>query len=93
MANISHGMNVVEIEALGNKIQNQHCSNIDQLIREVQSLVDNTQSTWVGPDAEQFRNWWPEKRAALTSMRDDLSQFGSAAIKNAKAQETISGQM
>ena len=91
MANISHGMNIGEVRSLGNRLQSHHAESIRGLQREIEQMVNNTSSTWLGPDGERFRGWWPEKRAALNAIAEDLHGFGQSALNNASAQETASG--
>lgn len=89
---ISHGMNIAEVKNLGTKLQRQHAEAINQLTKEIESLVSATSSTWVGPDGERFRSWWPEKRAALNAIANDLHGFGQSALNNAREQEDISNR-
>lgn len=92
MANISHGMNIGEVRNLGNKLQRQHAEAINSLAKEIESLVNQTSSTWVGPDAERFRSWWPEKRATLNAIAQDLHGYGQSALNNAQEQEDVANR-
>ncbi len=89
---LSHGMNVDEVRALGVKLQNHYSATIEQLMNEMNGLVDQTSSSWVGPDAENFRSWWPEKKAALQAIATDLHGFGQSAINNATEQTEVSSR-
>lgn len=92
MAHISHGMNVADVRNLGFRLQRHYAESIRGLMREIEGMVNGTTSTWVGPDADAFRSWWPEKRAALNMIAEDLHGFGQSAINNASDQETASGR-
>jgi uncharacterized protein YukE len=92
MAQISHGMNIGEVRSLGGRLQSHYAESIRGLMREMEQLVNNTSTMWVGPDAEAFRSWWPEKRAALTAIAEDLHGFGQSALNNANEQESVSGR-
>lgn len=89
---ISHGMNPEAVRALGNKLQQHYSTEIDAMMRQIQQLVQETTSTWVGPDAEQFRGWWPEKAAHLKAISEDLFGFGQSALNNVSEQEGVSGR-
>ncbi|MCC6436844.1 MAG: WXG100 family type VII secretion target [Acidimicrobiales bacterium] len=88
--NISHGMNITEVRNVGTRLQSEHAEAIRNLMRDVENMVNNTASTWVGPDGERFRSWWPEKRAALNAIADDLHGFGQSALNNAQQQQDVS---
>ena len=92
MTQISHGMNIGEVRNLGTRLQQQYAESIRGLMREIEGLVNNTTTTWVGPDAEAFRSWWPDKRTALNAIADDLHGFGQSALNNVSEQESVSGR-
>ena len=89
---VSHGMNIEAVRALGNKLQQDYASRIDAVITELNNAVSDTSSTWIGPDAEAFRSWWPAKKSALQAIREDLFGFGQSALNNASEQENASGR-
>lgn len=89
---ISHGMNIEQVEQVGNKLQQRYSTQIEQLMGEMETMVSGTSSSWIGPDAEKFRGWWPEKRSALKAIAADLHGFGQAALNNAQEQRSASGQ-
>lgn len=91
MANVSHGMNIAEVQNLGTTLQRKHAETLRQLANEINALVNNTSSTWVGPDGERFRSWWPEKKANLLRMAEDLHGFGQSALNNVSEQRNASG--
>ena len=83
-------MDVGAVRTMGNRLQNHHAESIRGLMQEIEGMVNETSSTWVGQDAERFRGWWPEKRRALLAIADDLHGFGQSALNNAQEQETAS---
>ena len=91
MANLSHGMNVNDVEDLGHKLQNNYSAQITQCMTQIEQLVNNTNNTWVGKDANDFRSWWPAKRSALKAIAADLHGFGQSALNNASEQKSASG--
>ena len=84
------GMDTDAVRTMGNKLQGQHHQAIQSVIDQVEGMVNDTNATWVGADAERFRGWWPEKRSALIAIRDDLHGFGQSAINNASEQDDVS---
>lgn len=87
-SNISHGMNVGEVKALGNQLKSIS-NDINSAINLLNGKVNNT--SWVGPDATKFKNdWWPQHRQHLQKMVTDLNGFGQSALNNASEQENIS---
>ena len=91
MANLSHGMNVQEVENLGHKLLNTYAAQITQFMTQIEQLVNNTSDTWAGKDANDFRSWWPAKRNALKAIATDLHGFGQSALNNASEQKSASG--
>jgi hypothetical protein len=88
MANISHGMNVVEVERLGADLQTI-ASDIAGIIKRLEKQIGTT--TWVGNDANRFKNdWWPGHRSKLTQIQNDLHGFGQSAKNNAREQRDVS---
>jgi len=84
----THGMNIQEVQDLGNLLQRK-AEEIDRLISDVESKVGST--TWVGPDAETFKNqWWPEHKTRLQQVSEGIYGFGQSALNNASEQEEIS---
>ncbi|WP_208029068.1 WXG100 family type VII secretion target [Rhabdothermincola sediminis] len=88
MTSITHGMNPEEVEGLGHRLQ-QIADQVRQLTSELNGRIGST--TWVGPDATRFKDqWWPEKRANLHRIADDLHGFGQSALNNAAEQRQVS---
>ncbi len=92
MANVSHGMNVQAVEDLGRRLQNNYAKDIERFMAEIEKLVNGTTATWIGKDGNDFRSWWPAKRAALKNIAQDLHGFGQSALNNAREQREVSGR-
>jgi len=88
---ISHGMNIAEIEAFGNRLQQHFAAQLNGIADEIEMVVGQTSGSWVGPDAEKFRSWWPAKRSTLRATADDVHGFGQSALNNASQQRDTSG--
>lgn len=88
---ISHGMSLDEIQDLGTRLQRAYAESVRQVATEIDRQVSSSPAAWVGPDAERFRSWWPEKRARLMAIADDLHGFGQSALNNVSEQRQASG--
>ncbi len=88
---LTHGMNIEEIEKFGHRLGDDYAVRIIDAANEIDLLVNELSGYWVGPDGERFRSWWPEKRARLRTMFEDVSDFGRIALKNASDQRLASG--
>ena len=87
---VTHGMNTEEVRNLGAQLQ-EVSRQIESIMGQLNSKVGST--TWVGPDATQFKDqWWPEHRQHLQRVATDLNGFGQSALNNAAAQEEASRQ-
>jgi len=87
--NISHGMNIDEVKGLGSNLK-QISQDMNNMMNMLHNKVGST--SWVGPDATRFKNeWWPQHRAHLQKMIQDLDGFGQSALNNASEQENVSG--
>lgn len=94
MSNVTHGMNIEEVEAFGRRLQDVHAGQIRDLVAEIDRVIGQTSSTWRGPDAERFRSWWPSKKSTMLAMADDLQGFGQSALNNASQQfDASSGRL
>lgn len=90
MANISHGMNVQEVQQLVQKLH-QCSGQIEDIVNMLNAKVEGT--SWVGPDASAFKGqWWPQHRQVLMQIKGDLFDFGTLANKNIEQQVSASGQ-
>ena len=88
MSNLTHGMNIEEVRALGQMLQAKK-GEIEQLIHQIEAKVSS--AGWEGPDARTFKDqWWPEHRGHLSQMGEALHGFGVSAMNNASAQESAS---
>lgn len=86
---ITHGMNPEEVENLGRTLKSR-AAELNQLVSQLNGLVHNT--SWVGPDANNFKGpWWDGHRAHLSKIAQDLDGFGQSALNNASAQRSTSG--
>lgn len=86
---ITHGMNPEEVQALGQQLQSVS-EQIQQIVSQLEKSVATT--TWVGPDAQQFKTqWWPQHKGNLSSVANDLHGFGQSAKNNANEQIQVSG--
>lgn len=85
---VTHGMNVEEVKTLGDQLKRKG-GDIERLVREIENQLNGT--TWVGPDADTFRNnWWPGHKRRLEQMAKDLDGFGQSAMNNASEQVDVS---
>ena len=91
MPEVTHGMDVAAVEDLGRRIQGQHVEQMRNVIRQIDAAVSGTGSSWSGPDAARFRSWWPEKRARMEGIANDLHGFAQSALNNATEQRGASG--
>jgi surface antigen len=82
-------MSIEEVRALGQDLQSR-AGNVDDIMGILERVVMN--AAWVGPDARRFKDqWWPEHRARLRKVSEDLRGFGQSALNNASEQEQASG--
>ena len=87
---LTHGMNIEEVRALGDQLQ-QKQSQIQQLISQIESRVNS--AGWEGPDANRFKHeWWPQHRTNLQKIGEELRGFGTSALNNASEQEGVSNR-
>ncbi len=85
---ITHGMNIEEVEQTGARLK-QRSQDLQEIINDLQSRVDQT--TWLGADADRFKNdWWPKHKQVLVNMVQELNGLGQSAQNNAKEQRDIS---
>jgi uncharacterized protein YukE len=84
----THGMNVSEVQALGNMLKAK-AGQIRDLVSEIESKVSGT--TWEGPDAQAFKGqWWPDHKSHLMQVAEQVDGFGQSALNNATEQENAS---
>jgi surface antigen/uncharacterized protein YukE len=88
MSNVSHGMNVQEVEALAATLA-RSADTMAQIANQLGSSVQRT--TWAGPDATRFKNqWWPEHSNSLRRVSELLREFSNAARANLDDQRRVS---
>jgi hypothetical protein len=92
MASLDHGMSTDEVEKFGHQLQDVYAAEIKRFVTQIEKLIGNSNGSWVGKDASDFRSWWPAKRAKLTAIGDDLHGYGQSALNNAKEQRAASGE-
>ena len=91
MANLTHGMNVDQVENLGRQLQGKG-DEIDALMNAINGLIDQLQTEWKGQDATEFKGWWDSQhRPALQALRDAIKGLGQSALNNASEQRQVSG--
>ena len=88
MSQITHGMNVEEVRRLGADLR-MLGDRLDEMAKRLENGVGGV--TWVGPDSARFKQqWWPQHRAHLQAVANDLRGFGDSAKNNADEQERTS---
>lgn len=91
MANLTHGMNVDQVENLGRQMKGK-ANEIDALANAINGLIDQLQAAWKGQDATEFKGWWDSQhRPALLKLREAIDGLGQAALHNANDQRQVSG--
>jgi hypothetical protein len=81
-------MNVAEVEKLGADLQTI-AGDIAGIVKRLEKQIGTT--TWVGTDANRFKNeWWPGHRSKLSQIHNDLHGFGQSAKNNASEQRQVS---
>lgn len=90
MSNLTHGMNLEEVEELGHALK-ERAKAISATAGQIDRRVHST--TWAGPDAEKFRgSWWPTHKAKLYATAKELDGLGQSALNNACEQRRVSGE-
>lgn len=90
MANMI-GMNVEEVRGLARTLDAK-AGDIDQIINTVESQLGTT--TWVGKDADQFRNDWNSQlKPDLKRVAEALRKAAGTARTNAQMQENTSNTL
>lgn len=82
---ITHGMNIAEVRALGLQLQ-ERAQQIQELVSQLDGAVNGVR--WVGPDANTFKGtWWPQHSQTLRAASEQLHGLGQSALNNAEEQE------
>ena len=92
MASITHGMNVAQVQSLGNQLKVKAC-DINNLVGQLNALVQSSNDCWVGPDSNQFRANWGAIQATLRNAANQLDAYGVKALANVNAQTATSAQL
>lgn len=89
MEQLTHGMNVEQVEELGRFLQQKGLA-LQQMATAIDSKVRS--SSWTGPDADRFRgDWWPRHRAEIAATAREIDGLGQSALNNAAEQRRASG--
>lgn len=90
MGQLTHGMNLEQVEELGRFLQGR-AGELDRISAEVDAKV--RASSWLGSDADTFRNdWWPAHRKHLVHVGETVRGFGQSALNNASEQRAASDE-
>lgn len=82
------GANVEELKGLGVELTNRS-GDIKNILAQLNGKLNST--SWMGPDAERFRNAWTSQHVpALNKVISELNQAGMDAKKNAEQQRSTS---
>lgn len=88
MGELTHGMNIDEVEELGRFLQ-QKGRDLEQLLTGIDGKI--RASSWTGGDADRFRgDWWPKHKAQLATLAREIDGLGQSALNNASAQRSAS---
>lgn len=88
MAQLTHGMNLAEVQDLGRFLQAK-AGEVEALAAEVENRVRAT--SWKGSDADTFRDqWWPAHRKVVRSVSETIRGFGQSALNNVAEQRRAS---
>jgi uncharacterized protein YukE len=85
------GMDVDVVTQHGSALKSIGDHDIPSLLGRVDSLVQELQGSWWGPDAQQFHaNWTGHDRPALHNIAHEISTYGQQAVLNAQQQAQTS---
>jgi WXG100 family type VII secretion target len=85
------GMNVEAVREIARGLKVQ-ATTLRAVLKRVDSLVNNIENEWKGPDAQQFCSWWRTQcRPMLVQLIDRLDGLGQSAANNADEQDRASG--
>jgi hypothetical protein len=86
--NVTHGMDVTEVEDLGHFLQNR-ADRLNQIVQQINRTLYSVQ--WEGGVAVQFgQQHWPGHRARLQAAASDLRGLGQSALNSASEQRSVS---
>jgi len=85
------GMDVGLVTSDGTRMKSIGETAIPQVISSVNGIVSNMQSEWQGNDANAFVQMWESTdRPNLTTIAQEIAQFGQLALTNAQEQTSAS---
>lgn len=88
MTEITHGMNIEEVERLARDLRNLG-DELDRIGARLDRKV--SRARWEGSTGRRFKGeWWPAHRATITRTAADLRGFGESALRNAGDQRDAS---
>lgn len=91
MSNITHGMDVDQVDDLGNTLVSQ-AARLRSLASETDGRVNRAQ--WHGPDGTHFTTRaWPAHRSTMHIVADQIEELGRKAKDNAASQRLTSDQL
>ena len=84
------GMDIEAVRQLA-QLLNQKSNDINDIMQQLNSQIQNSSSIWIGNDAEQFRNDWQSSHVpALNQVVQGLQDASQRANQNASQQEQAS---
>ena len=87
------GMDVGEVKKLSTLLHNK-ANEIQGVLTQLNSQINNSQHIWVGNDANQFRNDWAHTHVnQLRAVINGLADASTKASRNAQAQEDTSNKL
>ncbi|MEI2815573.1 MAG: hypothetical protein V9E99_03820 [Microthrixaceae bacterium] len=89
MTNITHGMDIAEVERLGAYLRDDAGAELEKVIALLDKRLKST--SWSGGNADAFKSKWKSSHAPnLRKIKSDLATFGQLAIDNAAKQRSAS---
>lgn len=89
MTNITHGMDIAEVERLGAYLRDDAGVELEKVIALLDKRLKST--SWSGGNADAFKSKWKSSHAPnLRKIKSDLATFGQLAIDNAAKQRSAS---
>jgi uncharacterized protein YukE len=89
--------NAMAMEGMDLDAVNPVLTTLSNAVNELQSLISSTssaystiESSWRGPDAQEFQGQWPSFASALNQAHSDLTQLHTHLMSNYNAQQSAS---
>jgi len=73
-------------------VLNNAVTELGTLITSTGNAYNTIETSWKGPDAQQFQSQWPSFVSALNQAHSDLTQLHQHLQTNYSAQQTASNQ-